>query len=159
MQTIIDFIDRYAIDPHIYVVASTRSGHQRFELFWDREATEHWRLRVLGQADWERCPSARLIQKLREIELDMAAVEQQLRTVAMTQVVFAETLSAEAREVFGAESVRRALVEHASFLADLRRMVLSFTGRALRPIRGGGESSETRSGHLSVVPSPRSHVG
>jgi hypothetical protein len=159
MQTILDFIDRYAIDPHIYVVASTRDSQARFEMFWDREATDHWRIRVFGSTDWERCSSARFIVRLMELDLDLAAVEQQLRTVALTQVVFAETLTAEAKEVFGADSIRRALLDHAAFLNDLRGIVARFTRRTLRPIPGGGELSETRSGHLSVVPAPRSHVG
>jgi hypothetical protein len=152
MQPILDFIDRYAIDPHIYVVATQPSGGGRFELFWDRETTEHWRIRPFGTTEWRRHSSAQLISALRSLDVDLDTVERQLRTVALTQVVFAETLTAEAREVFGAESVQRALIDHAAFLEDLRRIVMSFTRNTLRPIPGGGEASASRSGHLSVVP-------
>jgi hypothetical protein len=153
MQPILDFLDRYAIDPHVYVVAHGPDLADRYELFWDRDATVHWRLRAFGASEWEHCSSARLIARLNELGIDIVSVEQQVRGIVLMQVVFADTLLTEARDVFGEHGVRQALRDHADFLSDLRHTVLSLTRGTLRPVLGGGEGSPVREGHLSIVQS------
>lgn len=152
VKALVEFIDRYTIDPHIYVVARRVADPQRYEIFWDREERPHrWRLRPLGEGAWERVSSERIIDVPNQHGVDVERVEFQLRSVVLAQVVFAETLTREARELFGPEAISRAIVEHHAFLEELKRLVHRYARGALRPIEGGGERSTIRGGHLTLV--------
>lgn len=152
MKTLVEFIDRYTIDPHIYVVARRVVDDQRYEIFWDREEQPHrWRLSPLGEGSWECVSSERIVDTLHELGVDVERVEYQLRSVVLAQVVFAETLTREARELFGSEAISRAIVDHHAFLEELKRLVHRYARGTLRPIEGGGERSTIRGGHLTLV--------
>lgn len=152
MKALVEFIDRYTIDPHVYLVVPRRRHPGRYEIFWDRENQPcRWRLRPVGDTVWERVPSDRLLEVLHEKGIDIERVEYQLRTVALAQVVFAEALTQEARGLFGAETVVRAVEDHHAFLEELKQLVTRYARGTLRPIAGGGESSGARGGHLTLV--------
>jgi hypothetical protein len=151
VKALVEFIDRYTIDPHIYVVARRVTDPQRYEIFWDREEQpRRWRLRPVGEGPWERVSSDGIIEALHQRGVDVERVEYQLRSVVLAQVVFAETLTREARELFGAEAISRAILDHQAFLEELKRLVHRYARGALRPIEGGGERSTIRGGHLSL---------
>lgn len=154
LKALIEFIDRYAIDPHVYMVAP-RVGHSgRYEIFWDREgAPTRWRLRLIGASSWERASSDAIIGVMQACGIDLERVEYQLRSVAMAQVVFAEALSHEARSLFGADTVERAVEDHQVFLNELKQLVTKYARGGLEPLTGGGQRSSVRRGHLSVVAS------
>lgn len=152
MKALIEFIDRYTIDPHVYLVVPRVKDPGRYEIFWDREhQPNRWRLRLVGEVNWERVPSERLIDVLDEKDIDIERVEYQLRSVALAQVVFAEALTQEARGLFGAETVVRAVADHNAFLEELKQIVNRYARGTLRPIAGGGERSGARGGHLTLV--------
>lgn len=151
MQALIEFIDRYAIDPHVYVVAPRVGQSGRYEIFWDREGyPTRWRLRLLGTTPWLRASSEAIVSVLSDCGLDLERVEYQLRSVAMAQVVFAEALTNEARSLFGTDTVARAVEDHHAFLDELKLLVAKYA-RGLTPLTGGGEGSALKRGHLSVV--------
>lgn len=151
MEALIEFIDRYAIDPHVYMVAPRVGQSGRYEIFWDRDGTPtRWRLRLLGTTVWRRASSDAIISVLTECGVDLERVEYQLRSVAMAQVVYAEALTNEARTLFGKDTVARAVEDHQAFLDELKLLVAKYA-RGLTPLTGGGEGSATKTGHLSVV--------
>lgn len=152
MQHYIDFIDRYAIDPQIYIVAPHQNARQRFELYWEREkGPQRWRLRLIGEQDWTRLSSSTLRSVLEQRGADIPRVEAQVRAIALTQVVFAETLAAEARRLFGARCVEQAVEDHHAFLNEIQAVVGHFARGRLKALAGGGESSGNRAGHLFLV--------
>ncbi len=152
MKALIEFIDRYTIDPHIYIVVPRQRHPGRYEIFWDREhQPNRWRLRLVGEVNWERVSSERLIDTLLDKDIDVERVDYQLRSVALSQVVFAEALTQEARCLFGVETVARAVADHNAFLEELKQIVNRYARGTLRPIAGGGERSGARGGHLTLV--------
>jgi hypothetical protein len=152
VKALVEFIDRYTIDPHIYIVVPRVRQPGRYEIFWDREhQPNRWRLRLVGDVNWERVSSERLLEVLAEKDIDVERVDYQLRSVALAQVVFAEALTQEARGVFGAETVVRAVEDHHAFLEELKQIVNRYARGTLRPIAGGGERSGARGGHLTLV--------
>lgn len=152
MKALVEFIDRYTIDPHIYIVAPRVRHPGRYEIFWDREnQPSRWRLRLVGEVNWERVASEGLIEALEERGIDVERVEYQLRSVALAQVVFAEALTQEARVLFGVDTVVRAVADHHAFLEELKQLVNRYARGTLRPISGGGERSGARRDHLTLV--------
>lgn len=152
MQHLIDFIDRYAIDPQIYIIAPHRQSAQRFELYWEREkAPMRWRVRLIGDATWTRTTSPMLLPVLEQRGADIQRVEAQLRSIALTQVVFAETLTKEARRLFGPHCVEQAVEDHHAFLDEIQAVVGRFARGRLRALAGGGQASDAKAGHLSLV--------
>lgn len=152
MKALVEFIDRYTIDPHVYLVVPRVGQPGRYEIFWDREhQPNRWRLRLIGEVEWERVASERLVEVLQEKDVDLERVEYQLRSIALAQVVFAEALTQEARGLFGDETVVRAVADHHAFLEQLKNIVNRYARGTLRPIAGGGERSGARGGHLTLV--------
>jgi hypothetical protein len=154
LKALIEFIDRYAIDPHVYIVAPRVGQTERYEIFWDRDGNPtRWRLRLIGTTSWIRAASDSIVKVLEQCGVDLDRVEYQLRSVAMAQVVFAEALSTEARCLFGSETVERAVEDHQAFLNELKSLVTKYARGGLKPLTGGGEGSGVKRGHLSVVAS------
>jgi hypothetical protein len=152
VKALVEFVDRYTIDPHIYMVAPRMRQPGRYEIFWDREHLPcRWRLRLVGDVTWERFPSEQLIEVLTTRAIDVERVEYQLRSIALAQVVFAEALTQEAKSLFGRETVVRAIADHHAFLEELKQLVNRYARGTLRPIDGGGESSSIRAGHLTLI--------
>jgi hypothetical protein len=152
VKALVEFIDRYTIDPHIYLVVPRVRQPGRYEIFWDREnQPSRWRLRLVGDSVWERVTSEQLLGVLDSKNIDIERVEYQLRSVALAQVVFAEALTQEAKSLFGAEMIARAIADHQAFLEELKQLVNRYARGTLRPIAGGGESSTIRGGHLTLV--------
>jgi hypothetical protein len=152
VKALIDFIDRYAIDPHVYMVAPRVGQSGRYEIFWDRDGgSTRWRLRLIGAASWTRASSETIVDVMSQCGVDLERVEYQLRSVAMAQVVFAEALSHEARCLFGSDTVERAVEDHQAFLNELKHLVTKYASGGLKTLAGGGERSMVRKGHLSVV--------
>ena len=152
MKELIEFIDRYAIDPHVYVVAPRVRQAGRYEIFWDRDGgATRWRFRLVGTSLWDRAASDSVVAALVERGVDVERVEYQLRSVAMAQVVFAESLIQEARVLFGSATVERAVEDHHAFLNELKLLVTKYARVGLKSLTGGGERSGAKNGHLSVV--------
>lgn len=152
MQSVLDFIDRYAIDPQIYIVAPHADGKQRFELYWERDKSPtRWRFRLIGNGEWIRLSTPMLATVLRQKGADMERLEFQLRSIALTQVVFAETLTEEARRLFGSRCVDQAVEDHHVFLEQIQSAVGRFARRRLTALPGGGQGSKKRAGQLFLV--------
>jgi len=156
VKALVEFIDRYTIDPHVYLVVPCVRQSGRYEIFWDREHhPNRWRLRLIGEVEWERVPSDYLLEVLQEKDVDLERVEYQLRSIALAQVVFAEALTQEARGLFGDETVVRAVADHHAFLEQLKQIVNRYARGTLRPLLGVGNAPGRAAGISPSLPSDR----
>lgn len=162
MQHLLDFIHEHTVDEQLYLVAAARTGE--LELLWQRrEDADHWQLRPRhGEDGWERVHRSELLEALAQRGVDMSAVERELNAMATTQIVFADMVLCDARRVLGRDTVRRAVLGHRDFVGELRAALERLTNApesestpparpSMMVIKGGGDQSEARTGHLSVV--------
>lgn len=155
MQSILEFLDRHAVDPHIFFsLPSARAELGRVELFWERKrATDRWRLRSQDKLHTEYCDYVALPATLGRWGVSAFDVEHQLKTVALTQVFFAQSLLEDATRVFGAGQIAQATAEHRQFLDSLKKVVTSLVRRPLQAVAGEGTGGGRSKARLSLVPS------
>jgi hypothetical protein len=154
MQHLLDFIQEHTFEDQLYFVVEGRSGE--LELFWKRgEVESHWQLRPRGsEGPWELIRRSELIAELESRHVDMVGVKRELNAVLAVQIAFADMLLRDANQQFGNELVERFVRGHQGFLTELQAAIEQLTG-GTRPsmsiVPGGGEQTEVRAGHLSVV--------
>lgn len=153
MQQLLDFIHQHSVDTEVYMFTGARPGD--LELLWQRQAhPDHWLVRPYGcEGPAELVHREGLLPALAARRVDMARIEHELHGLCATQIAFADMVLRAANERLGRDVVQHAVREYQAFLSELRSAVRELThGPAtLQLISGGGASSETRSGHLTVV--------
>ncbi len=161
VQAILHFLDRHAVDPHIFFTIPEHSMRTRVELFWERKrTTKPWRLRSEDKERVEYCDYRELPEVLRRWGVSTAEVERHLRTVALTQVFFAQSLLEDATRVFGQREIDTATAEHREFLESLKQIVSSLVRKPLRAVSGQGVGGGRSQARLSLVAGgPQAKIG
>jgi hypothetical protein len=154
MQHLLDFIQEHTFEDQLYFVVDGPGGE--LELLWKRgELDGHWQLRPRGSdGPWELIRRRELIDELERRNVDMLAVKRELNAVLAVQIAFADMVLRDANQQFGRELVQRFVRGHQGFLNELQAAIEQLTVNS-RPsmtiVPGGGEQTETRAGHLSIV--------
>lgn len=154
MQHLLDFIQEHTFEDQLYFVVEGRAGE--LELLWKRgEIESYWQLRPRGSdGPWELIRRSELIRELELRDVDMVGVKRELNAVLAVQIAFADTVLRDANQQLGRDLVQRFVRGHQSFLTELQAAIEQLAGNA-RPsmtiVRGGGEQTEVRAGHLSIV--------
>lgn len=154
MQSIIEFIEGFSLEPQIYVVSRCVDKKMRCAILWRREQGV-WRLCRSDGVDREANDSLGVMNAIRELDVDEREATHQLYTVAMTQIVLAKRMLDEATSVFGSADLDEAVSGHREFVTTLQKVVGELTGRSLSIVPGGrsgtkAERDRTKS-FLSVV--------
>jgi hypothetical protein len=153
MQYLLDFIQEHTFEDQLYFVVEGPAGE--LELLWKRgEADSHWQLRPRGSdGPWELVPRRELIQDLERRNVDMLAVKRELNAVLAVQISFADMVLRDANQKFGRELVQRFVRGHQGFLNELQAAIEQLTNSrpSMKIVAGGGEQTEVRAGHLSIV--------
>lgn len=163
MQHLIDFIHEHTLDEQVYLVLRVATGD--LELNWNRRKDGHeWRVRpkpLVGQAAsaaaaWQHVHKDLLVDHLRNRGASIKTLENELRAIVMTQIVFADMVLCDARKALGRDAVRRAVLSHRDFVGELNSALRRLTPRPtmrerLSIIPGEGKCTEARTGHLSLV--------
>ena len=153
MQEIIDFIHEHTLENQVYVVAPRTRDGVEFEICFRRDGGRSWRVRRRGAGAWAQVERTGIVQYLRVLGIDMTALENELRCTILTQVIFADMVLRDARKLLGPDVIRRTILDTRDFVGELRQTLQNLTRKRLSLIEGGGEQSESRQGHLSLVPS------
>ncbi len=153
MQHLLDFIQEHTLEEQLYFVVEGPAGE--LELLWKRGAVEsHWQLRPRGsEGPWELIRRSELIQELESRDVDMAGLKRELNSVLAIQIAFADTVLRDANQHFGRELVQRFVRGHQGFLSELQAAIEQLTESrpSMTIVSGGGEQTDVRAGHLSVV--------
>lgn len=154
MQHLLDFIQEHTFEDQLYFVVEGRAGE--LELLWKRgELESHWQLRLRGvDGPWELIRRSELIEELESRDVDMVGVKRELNAVLAVQIAFADTVLRDANQQFGRDLVQRFVRGHQGFLTELQAAIDQLTGNAkpsMSIVSGGGEQTEVRAGHLSIV--------
>ena len=155
MQHLLDFIHEHILDQQLYVVLPASEGD--LELTFRRELGQDdlWQVRPLGsQEAGERIHYGDLLDALESRGADLEALQRELQVLIVNRIAFADMLLRQAKEVLGADTVRRTLADHRAFESQLRAAVerLLPSAPAIAVLAGGGAQTATRTGHLKLVP-------
>ena len=153
MQHLLDFIVEHTLEDQLYFVA--HCPEEKLEVLWKRgEASEQWQVRPQrGEGPWEIVWRSELIGRLEARGADMGAVKQELHAMLAAQIAFADMVLRDANQQLGREVVERFVVGHQEFIRDLQAAIEQIAPRrpSMTVVSGGGEQTQTREGHLSVV--------
>ncbi|MET0385129.1 MAG: hypothetical protein ABW321_04180 [Polyangiales bacterium] len=159
MQHLLDFIHEHTLEEQLYIVAQLPAAE--LELMWQRRvSSDHWQARLhKSEGAWEFVHRHELLAHLCDRGADMLSVERELRAMVLTQIAYADNLMRDAKELLGPTVVQQAVQGHRDFIDDLQAAVRRVTTPA-RPslvvVRGGGEQTASRAGHLTVLAPPPS---
>ena len=143
MKPIIEFIERFGVDPQVYLVCDCVDKSGRCEVFGQRDgARNRWRLRRADGLERHAENAQDLLDAIEELGVDSRSVRRQFHTIAMMQIVFAKSMLDEAMSVFGAADLDNAVFEHERFVVDLQRLVSELTGPTLSVVTGGSPSGD-----------------
>lgn len=154
MQHLLDFIHEHTLERQLYFAVDTAEGE--LEMHWQRQVGEDdlWEVRLReSKGDEERVHYGDLLDVLEQRGADMAAVEQQLQALVVTQLAFADAVLRDATALFGVRAVDQARSVHRGFIHELERTVEHMTAPAvgMAVVRGGGAESSAPVGRLALV--------
>jgi hypothetical protein len=154
MQHLLDFIHEHNVEQQLYLVVEAPDG--ALSLTWRRQAgaDDEWEVQsATGEGAIELVHYGDLVDHLEEREVDLAAVERELRAIVLTHIAVADVVLRDARQVLGNEAVQRRLFElraSASRLSAAQAQV-SEPRTFLTLVRGEAVESSARIGRLTLV--------
>jgi hypothetical protein len=154
MQHLLDFIHEHNLEQQLYLVVET--PEEAISLTWRRQpgADDQWEVQsATGDGEVELVHYGDLLEHLEEREVDLTAVERELRAIVLTNIAVADFVLRDARQVLGSEAVQRRLFElraSASQLSAAQAQV-SEPRPVLTLIHGEALASSPRIGRLTLV--------
>jgi hypothetical protein len=158
MQHLLEFIHEHSLDQQLFLVVETPEG--ALSLTWQRDeaADGLWDVGpASGEQPGERVHYGDLIDYLEQREVDLTALERELRAVVLTHIAVADIVLRDAKQALGPEVVQRRLYElraTASKLSAAQARV-----REERPsmtlIQGEAVEPTARIGRLKLIKRPR----
>ena len=129
MDKLIKFIDRNTFDDQLYWVVPQLYSGKEFEIQWRKSQDLPWRFRIKGTLFWKLSKSKDLIPALNQEKIDLLIFETYVRNSIMQQVVFANKLVDEGKQLFGEKKVSQAMEENDRFLDELKNAILELTNK------------------------------
>ena len=125
MEKLLKFVDDYVFETQLYFRMKSLYREQEYELQWLNKATRHWRIRKVGNADWQTYTSKELVGALNKEKIDISEFELALRATVLEQVAYAETFLQRAKGLFGEETIAAAIEANKEFLKSLESTLQS----------------------------------
>lgn len=158
MQHLLDFIHEHSLDQQLFLVVETPEG--ALSLTWRRDeaADGLWDVgSASDEAPGERVHYGDLIDYLEEREVDLTALEHELRAIVLTHIAVADIVLRDARQALGPEVVQRRLYELRA--TATRLSAAEARVREERPsmtlIQGEAVETTARIGRLKLIKRPR----
>jgi hypothetical protein len=154
MQHLLDFIHEHNLEQQLYLVVETPA--EAISLTWRRQpgADDQWEVQsASGEGEVELVHYGDLLDHLEEREVDLAAVERELRAIVLTNIAVADVVLRDARQLLGNEAVQRRLFELRASASQLSaaRVQLEDPRPSLTLIHGEVTVSSPRRGQLKLV--------
>jgi hypothetical protein len=155
MQHLLDFIHEHTLEQQLFIAVSSAEGD--LELLWQRWSGEDnvWQVQLRGKVgETALIHAGDLLDHLESRGADMEAIERELQTMVVVQIAFADVVLQDARQVLGADAVRRAVVGYRGFVSELQATAerIAPSERNLVAVPGAGDAqTEPRTGHLKLV--------
>lgn len=154
MQHLLEFIHEHNLEQQLYLVVET--PEEAIALTWRRQpgADDQWEVQsATGEGEVELVHYGDLLDHLEELEVDLVAVERELRAIVLTNIAVADVVLRDGRQVLGNEAVQRRLFELRASASQLSaaHAQLSERGPILTLIRGEAVLSSPRTGRLTLV--------
>lgn len=154
MQHLLDFIHEHSVEQQLYLVVEMPEG--ALSLTWRRQAgaDDQWEVQsATGEGAIELVHYGDLVDHLEAREVDLVAVERELRAIVLTHIAVADVVLRDAREVLGNEAVQRRLFELRASASQLSaaHARISEPRPALTLIRGEAAESSACIGRLTLV--------
>lgn len=154
MQHLLDFIHEHNLEQQLYLVVEAPEG--ALSLTWKRqtEADDEWEVQLAtGEGAVELVHYGDLIDHLELREVDLAAVERELRAIVLTNIAVADVVLRDARQALGNEAVQRRLFElrASATLLSAAQARFGVSAPCLSLIRGEALESSPSIGRLTLV--------
>lgn len=156
MQHLLDFIHQHSLDQQLFLVVETPEG--ALSLTWQRseEADGLWDVGpASGEEPGERVHYGDLLDHLEAREVDLDALERELRAIVLTHIAVADIVLRDAKQTLGPELVQQRLFElRASATKLSAARALEEAQPSLTLIQGEAVVPTARIGRLKLVRKP-----
>lgn len=156
MQHLLDFIHEHSLDQQLFLVVETPEG--ALSLTWRRseDADGLWDVSpASGDEPGERVHYGDLLDYLEVREVDLDALERELRAIVLTHIAVADIVLRDAKQALGAEVVQQRLFElRAASQLSAAQARLQETEPSLTLIQGEAVVPSARIGKLKLIRRP-----
>lgn len=154
MQHLLDFIHEHNLEQQLYLVVET--PEEPISLTWRRQpgADDLWEVQsATGEGEVQLVHYGDLLDHLEEREVNLAAVERELRAIVLTNIAVADIVLRDARQALGNEAVQRRLFELRASASQLSAATQAHSEPrpSLTLIPGEAAHSSARIGRLKLV--------
>lgn len=157
MQHLLDFIHEHSLDQQLFLVVETPEG--ALSLTWRRneDADGLWDVSAAsGEEPGERVHYGDLLDYLEVREVDLDALERELRAIVLTHIAVADIVLRDAKRALGPEVVQQRLFELRATTSKLSAAQASMqqTEPCLTLIQGEAATPSARIGRLKLIRRP-----
>ena len=133
MDKLLEFLSHNVIEEKMYWRVAQLYTERAYEVQWNRDNAEPWKLRPVNDGEWQTCKTQDLTGLLNQERLDLVSFEEQVRSSLLQQIVFAHSIVKSGREFFGGGIVDAAIKNNEAFVNELKNAIFAVLDKEKAP--------------------------